>query len=468
MRLSLRKHYIYAVLAVWALACLAFFLFCYPYHFFFQEQNQIFLFTRPYLEAYFEQPAWMARMVGDFLTQFYYYLYLGPLILTCCLLVMGDLVRRILQLAGMRLNAATWTGIAIMTVEAIFFLRAEYRLSELIGIIGWLVAAWIVLWLFRKKRLLGLLALPVAAVACWWCFGIPQPGKLGKPDFLLEKDFAVDNEYYWGHYNKVEKIVEEASVRTPEMMFFYNLVQAQRGMLPDKLLTMEPYELGTFYRIGPETPRLVINNMNELYWALGDMTFTERAAMMTHVFSRDNRNVRMIKRLAECNLVSGDMEAANKYLGILGNTLAYRQWAKNMRQNHGVLLDEKRLLCNQQDTVMLTDNAHFIMKLLLDSNPKNTIALDYMLCSLLLLKDIDGFKRDYDRYCTGNHRLKPLYQEALCIWLAGKNAPQEEWERYIKSGNVVQRFIEYNQQRGNSRFKGTYWYYFDKEKAPQI
>ena len=31
-----------------------------------------------------------------------------------------------------------------------------------------------------------------------------------------------------------------------------------------------------------------------------------------------------------------------------------------------------------------------------------------------------------------------------------------------------QRFQQYNQQRGNANFKDTYWYYFDKIKAPEI
>jgi len=33
---------------------------------------------------------------------------------------------------------------------------------------------------------------------------------------------------------------------------------------------------------------------------------------------------------------------------------------------------------------------------------------------------------------------------------------------------VMQRFIDYNNQRGNPRFKDTYWYYYDKIKAPEI
>ena len=69
---------------------------------------------------------------------------------------------------------------------------------------------------------------------------------------------------------------------------------------------------------------------------------------------------------------------------------------------------------------------------------------------------------------TDKPRLKPLYQEALCIWLAGTNAPLEEWEKYIRRGDVFERFQQYNAQRGNPAFKGTYWYYFDKTKAPEV
>jgi hypothetical protein len=61
--------------------------------------------------------------------------------------------------------------------------------------------------------------------------------------------------------------------------------------------------------------------------------------------------------------------------------------------------------------------------------------------------------------------MKRLYQEALCIWLAGSNAPQEEWQKYIKMPDVIKRFIDYNNQRGNPKFKGTYWYFFDKVKT---
>ena len=455
------------VMALWAIAFFVFFQFWYPYHFFFQEQNQLFLWSWDYISTY-NHNGGLALLLGDFLTQFYYYLYVGAIILTICLLLVGTLLYKALRNFKVGKMIALILALVVMTFMAVCHFSISYRLSSTIAMIGWCLLLWLVSMMNGWKMRLMLLALGI--LPTWLLFGLPEIKKLQGPDLILEKDFAVDCEYYFGNHDKVIRMVEGSEKWTDQMLFFYNLAQAQRGELPDHLLKFTQNYLGTFEKIGPETPMLTIRNMNELYWALGDMTFTERAAMMANVFSHNNRNVRMMRRLAECNIVSGDSLAAEKYLRILDKTLVYGKWAENMRQHGKQIYQKKMQMVNQHDTITITDNAHFLMMQLLDANADNTIALDYILCSNLLLKDITNFKRDYDRYCidTGKPRLKPLYQEALCIWLAGTNAPQEEWEKYIKKADVFQRFQQYNEQRGSTQFKGSYWYYFDKIKAPEI
>ena len=455
------------VMALWAIAFFVFFQFWYPYHFFFQEQNQLFLWSWDYISTY-NHNGGLALLLGDFLTQFYYYLYVGAIILTICLLLVGTLLYKALRNFKVGRMVTLILALTVMTFIAVCHFSISYRLSSTIAMMGWCLLLWLVSMMKGWKIRLMLLALGM--LPTWLLFGLPEVKKLQGPDLILEKDFAVDCEYYFGNHDKVIRMVEGSEKWTDQMLFFYNLAQAQRGELPDHLLKFTQNYLGTFEKIGPETPMLTIRNMNELYWALGDMTFTERAAMMTNVFSHNNRNVRMMRRLAECNIVSGDSLAAEKYLRILDKTLVYGKWAENMRQHGKQIYREKIQMVNQRDTITISDNAHFLMMQLLNANADNTIALDYILCSNLLLKDITNFKRDYDRYCidTGKPRLKSLYQEALCIWLAGTNAPQEEWEKYIKKADVFQRFQQYNEQRGSTQFKGSYWYYFDKIKAPEI
>lgn len=550
-------HYAaYIVFLIWGIACFAFFQGWYHYHFFYQEQNQLFLWSSEYLQTYFSKPAWLACMLGDFLTQFYYYLFAGPIILTLSLLLLGIACRHSLQKAGIENHIIT-TGIAlvIMTIEAMFSLHYDYRLSSIFAFIGGcsiFSLSTILLTQTRKlfKKLekrkdspiiiaglsfhhwLSLFTIAICTPLCFWLFGYgvwiyailviigcllnikesanylriaalvipmfllmlskrcyylsfdtlfsyPGMGEFTKPQFDLEKTFSVDDEYYFGNYNKVIKIVESEDDPNSFIKYYYNLVMAQRGNLPDKLLAYPNNYLGTFEKIGPDTPTLTIMTINELYWALGDMTLAERATILSNVLSTNKRNIRMTKRLAEINLVSGQTEAAKKYLRILQKTFVWKNWATerlsalespNTPTNVMRPYIEKALYTNKKDTIRSGDNGYTIMQELLESNPNNHVALDYLLCSDLLLKDMDTFKHDYDLYYLKQKspRYEKLYQEALMIYLAGTNATQEEWTKYIKRTELLQRFQQYNQQRGSSAFSDTYWYYFDRGEAPKL
>ena len=509
----------YLCVLLWAVACFAFFQTAYAYHFFYQEQNQLFLLSWTNAADYLHRPAWLASLVGDFLTQFYYYRYAGPVILTGALLILGDLVRRSLQHIGLRQGAFV-VAIAVMTLFALFSLRHDYRLASIIAADGGCVAAWVCMRLLsclpstRLGKVLAACALFVASLLVFWMLGnggflfvllliiysvtayrrgqsvwllvvatllplslipltkrvymmnlsdilaSPGIGKLSRPEWALEKDWTVYAEYSFGNWQRVVNIVEREPHPTQGQLFFYNLVMAQHGQLPFVILRYPDNYLGTLEPVGSKTPIETIKRMNELYWALGDMTFCERAAMLGMVFSPDNRNARMVKRLAEANLVSGDDKAAEKYLRLLGKTWVYQSWARGAAKDASY--HRKAQYTNRQDTLRLTDNAHTIMSELLESNPKNTVALDYLLCSDLMLGDVNTFKRDYDRFSLPQGgRVVPLYQQALMIWLAAKQAPHDVWQQYIKMPDQLLRFEQYNQQRGSIAFKDTYWFWYD-------
>lgn len=458
-----KRHWPLGLIVLWAAGCWAFFQFCYPYHFFYKEQNQIFLWTADYLQSY-NGPGWLARLTGDFFTQFYYYIFAGTAILTAILLLLGDIIRRIFQ----NLGCGKWAylvGIAAMTIEAWRHFYYDYSLSSTISLIGYAIIFWLCSAVFKKRKILACALLALLLLPGWLLFGKPEAGKLTSPEWQLEKLLAVDNEYNWGNYGRVKQLVENDTNRTPYTVFLYNLAQAQKGELPDYLLKITPIEMGTLWQIGPEAPLLEIKMINELYYVLGDVTYAERAAMMGNVFAPDNRNVRMIKRLAECNLISGDQPAANKYLGILKKTYAYRNWAEKAPSMP--VYKEKAQFINRKDTIRLGDFARTILLELLDSNPQNLVALDYLLCTDLTTGDIGSFKSDYDRYCMDRNapRIKPLYQQALLIYMAGTQATNEEILRYVKDMKQLSDFNEYNKVRGTAmtaKFHDTYWYYYDQ------
>lgn len=511
-----------AVLLVWAVACWAFFQFAYKYHFFYQEQNQIFLLSADWLSTYFSKPAWLSCMAGDFITQFYYYLFAGPALLTLVLLTTGDLCRRALEKAGLQAWAAFVPAVAVMTLLAVLCFSETYRLSSVISAGGAMLLFLLTYTGTKGKGVPAALAALIGTAATFWMFGYavfiyalltamtavirhrryaaatctaaivplllipltrnfylldisdlyayPGIGKIGAPSFDLERLFEVDNLYYWQRDNKVIETVEHTprSKMTLEMTFYYNLASARQGRLADNLLKIQPTDLGVFERIGPQTPMTKILRMNELYFLLGDMTFAERAAMMKNVFSPGNRNVRMMKRLAETSLITGDNRTAEKYLRILSKTIAYRRWAAERmpgRQTTAVRewLRNKRMYINRTDTIRLTDNAHYIMNELVESNPRNDAAVNYMLCSDLILRDMKTFWDDYNTFCMNTHcpRTERIYQEALLICLAATHTPLSLWRQYVSDRSLAERFAIYSTQRGSAAYKDTYWYYYD-------
>lgn len=558
MNSLITKPGVHVLILLWAIASFVFFQFFYSYHLFYQEQNQLFLFSWDYITTYLDKPGWLACLAGDFLTQFYYYRYAGPTILTLSILMTGYNVRCGVEDTDIKGTWIPYTiAIAVMTMLACFSFHYDYRLSSIIAVAGganvfrFSTKILVSTRMFVKKleslaerhtsldgtrlpQWITAVSIFISMLVCHWFFGCgmwvyaalvllgcikyinkpgnytrlaaiaiplfiimldkrlyfidfqtlythPGLGKFVKPQMDLEKTLAADCEYYFGNYNTVVNMVEKDKEPNQYMKFYYNLVSAQGRSLPAVLLKYHNNYLGTFETLGPDTPPLTIKTINELYWILGDMTFCERAAILANVCSPENRNIRMMKRLAEINLVKGDYNAARKYLRILQKTFVWSRWAnrafdalgKKASSYDKALLQQyidKRPYLNTRDTLRLNDNCHTIMSELMESNPNNYIAINYMLCSDLLLKDMETFKHDYDAYYLKQQNVayETLYQEALAIYLAGTQAPPAEWAKYIKRQDVLQRFKQYNEQRGNPAFKNTYWYYFDKAEAPRL
>ena len=113
------KYYPTAAIILSAIIIWCFFQFWYPYHFFFQEQNQIFLWSWDYITTYTDKSGGLARFVGDFLTQFYYYLFAGATILTVCLLIIACLLYKALINFKVSKPVALLLALFVMALAAI-------------------------------------------------------------------------------------------------------------------------------------------------------------------------------------------------------------------------------------------------------------------------------------------------------------------------------------------------------------
>ena len=137
MNSNLKSFCIFIIYVFGTIACFAFFQFCYPYHLYYQEQNQLFLASWDYLTTYLERPGWLACMAGDFLTQFYLYRFMGATILTLCILLAGHNIKCAVRKADIK---GTWlpdlAAFVVMTLLVCFSFDYDYRLSSILAIAG--------------------------------------------------------------------------------------------------------------------------------------------------------------------------------------------------------------------------------------------------------------------------------------------------------------------------------------------
>ena len=292
-----------------------------------------------------------------------------------------------------------------------------------------------------------------------------HPGSVSEWAMGMTVEAALEN---WDAVAELAKEDRKSEIGT----YYYNLSNAMRGQLPDKLMDYyQPFERGLFLPVGEKSTPFQIACAGDVWFALGDMTMAERDAMLGMLFSPAHTGSRYLRRLAETNFVTGDLKAASKYLRILLNFPRDRKWAlehipESWTPEYGMRIKYKRSLLPKFDLVHGMDQTQLILRILLNSNSSNSMALDYLLCYDLLTKDIDAFVGDFDPSLTSSH----LYEEAMLIFLAAKGGMNEEnFVHYHISPETLDRFNRfvtiYKRDNGSGNnlsgeFGKTYWYYF--------
>ena len=293
----------------------------------------------------------------------------------------------------------------------------------------------------------------------------------GHPDAISEQMMGLAVEASLENWDRVSALAAEDR-RSLVGTYYYNLANAHRGQLADRLMDYyQPFERGLFLPVGEKSTPFQIGCAGDVWFALGDMSMAERDAMLGMLFSPSHTGSRYLRRLAETNLVSGDFEAASKYLRMLLNSPRDRKWAREhlpdaWSPQYAARVEQKRALMPHFDLVHGMDQTQLILRILLNSNPSNRMALDYLLCYDLLIKDLDAFVGDYVPSLIASH----LYEEAMLIFLAAKGGMDpENFRHYNISEETLARFNRfvtiYKRDNGSgenlsAEFGKTYWYYF--------
>lgn len=291
-----------------------------------------------------------------------------------------------------------WTG----DVEQIVLPDAYYEFSE--GV-NWLYYIW-GFYLFslfggywlRKKNfsLKWSIFLSVVLLGISFYFIPRMQSKIQL--YTYERDWYLRN-HQWEQIIKTFRN-DLASVQTLNVL---NLALACRDELGDKMFS--------YPQDGAKTLLATWDNSlmsalicSDICYQVGDIASAQKFAFEGFVTST-NGNVRLLQRLVETNIIFGSYQVAEKYIALLEKTLFYKTWASEQRS---YLTDaavgsnseyaSKRLSLQGQGTYAVSSNFVQTLKQLIDNDPQNTLAFQYLSGFLLLNRNLTAFRELYDMY----------------------------------------------------------------------
>ena len=169
-----------------------FFQFFYPYHLFFKEQIQLFLYTPDYFLSYFKKPAWLATYFGDFLTQFFYLRGGGAAILASLFCLEWVLTATVLKRMTSSTKAWLWALLPPFT-DWVLHCNTLHGVSVSVGFI--LVLCLFLIYAALSEAWISHAVLTIFSLTGYWLAG----GLFLIFPFLI---LAYDNSTHRGHWLK--------------------------------------------------------------------------------------------------------------------------------------------------------------------------------------------------------------------------------------------------------------------------
>lgn len=297
-----------------------------------------------------------------------------------------------------------------------------------------------------------------------------------RPLLFDTRKYEVMEYEYLVRCNNWSAIITKAEQKKPDLPMSVcatNLALGMKGQLGER--AFEFYQNG-IQGLLPDFERnfSTLTLTGEVFWHLGLVNTAQRYAFETmEAIPNYAKSCRCIKRLAETNLVNGQYEVARKYLKMLEKTICYKKWAQRTML---LLGDEKAINANpvygkirqlrlQEDLLFGEKEIDKMMGQLMMHNPKNGLAMQYLLLCPLLERDINKFMY----YMTFVDGLKLGYrpricQEAVVFAFAQRNQqPPQGYVNQLVMNNFNDFLRAYNNGGASSdalaSFRNTTWYY---------
>jgi hypothetical protein len=223
---------------------------------------------------------------------------------------------------------------------------------------------------------------------------------------------------------------------------------------------------------------------NEILYHLGLTNASQEYAFESmETIPSMGKSARVIKRLAETNLINGQYKVSEKYLKLLKKTIFYRKWAKNAmtvlnneeKINNDPDWGEKRKFMVRNDYFFHIKNIEAVLNRMVKEHPDNKMAFEYLMAFYMINKDMRNFINLIPvMEKMGYSKVPDSYQEAI-LYIIGLNNedPMTNSPAYV-SQNTKLRMKAYAdiytkypdaRKRLEKKYAGTYWFYLHFEEV---
>ncbi len=315
--------------------------------------------------------------------------------------------------------------------------------------------------------------------AVLFCMLIPLIFALDNKE--MESTVKIGTLAYRNNWKEVKQMAASAKPKDRNMYsdYYWNLCNAREGRLADFLLQ------GGW---GRSKEKLFLSTtrgdsyFSSMYYTdalleMGDISQATDCALLVQTIVPGHYSTRMLRRLSEIAVVAGDYPVAAKYLNILMRTRNHRRWARELMdciQKDSIpdmYLRWRSKACST-DRFFVQGDSRSSLAIIASQSPYNREAIDYLMCSCLLDKNLNSFIGLYDKYYLNALdkvvEVPVLYQEALLVNVNSNESLQETVRKYNISTDVVNKYLELMDARAHDQHPesvmtgnamGSYWHY---------
>ncbi len=381
-----------------------------------------------------------------------------------------------------------------LLISYIFFqagIFGEYRLTILpdmyydfaVHLPWWLYAAWILLPLvlvafrfirgFKSRDLWQYVFMASLAIVELGCFIIMV---VAVRDKVFTK--VAELEHYTNN-NQWRKIITSCG-QDADSFFesnYLNMALAEEDSLLDKMFyytQQGPNSLAVDADWSKECPMVLAH----VHYASNNIVQAQNMAFNADCTALSGDNPSMLKLLVKTNLEIGSYAVAEKYINRLEQSLFYKNWANGMRRflynDKAVLSDPElgrlRRAAPKTDNLLWSGLNADNFEIIINANPKDKRARDYMIAMMLLSKDMDATKKFVEKYYDTPvmPQLPEILQEAVVYYATD----MDYCAKYGVSSDVSSRYYDINALADKAQesegtyqsnlfkpFRNTFWYY---------